>query len=132
MTFVVTFGCWDLLHVGHVAFLERAAALGDRLVVGVPSDEVVCEDKGREPVITMADRVRMLQALRCVSVAVPYFSLDFLPVLEAVRPDVLAVGDTWGTAERHLAAERWMREGRVVRLPHTSGVSTTIIRGRMR
>lgn len=130
MILVVTFGCWDLLHVGHVAVLERARALGDRLVVGVPSDEVVTEDKGRPPVILLADRLRMVAALRCVDVAVPYHLLAFVPTLEAVRPDVMAVGDTWGSECRHVAAETWMTAagGRVVRLPYTAGVSTTEIR----
>jgi glycerol-3-phosphate cytidylyltransferase len=134
MTTVLTFGVWDLLHVGHVAFLVRAAALGDRLVVGVAGDEAVRQDKGRPPVIPDLDRAKMIGALRCVESAVVYPELDFLPTLWAVKPDVLAVGSQWGGQDRHRAAEAWMNHynKRVSVIFRTSGVSTTDIVARIR
>lgn len=133
MILVYSPGCWDLLHIGHVAFLERARALGDRLVVGVASDEVIVEDKGKPPVIPLAERVRMLQALRCVDVAVPYYEFEFMVNLRMFWPDILAVGETWGTDQRHLDAEDWVlaHGRRAVRIPYTRGVSTTEIREKM-
>jgi len=127
-------GVWDLLHVGHLVFLERARALGDRLIVGVPSDEVVEEGKGRPPIIPLADRLRMLQSLKCVDAAVPYYKLEFLAHLAAFKPDVLVVGETWGRSERHLAAEKWAASNacRVVVMPYTSAESTTAIKNRIR
>ena len=125
-------GVWDLLHVGHLTILERAKALGDRLVVGVPSDDVVVEDKGQSPVIPLADRIRMLAALKCVDVAMPYYRLEFVTHLEMVRPSVLAVGGTWGNDRRHRDATEWAHQhgSRIVRLPYTEGMSTTDIKAR--
>jgi glycerol-3-phosphate cytidylyltransferase len=127
-------GVWDLLHVGHVLALARARLAGDRLVVGVPSDEVVQQDKGAPPVIPLVDRVAMLRALRCVDEAIPYYRLEFLTHLEMVRPAVLAVGETWGREKRHADAEAWcMVNGcQVVTVPYHPGESSTKIKERVR
>lgn len=126
-------GVWDLLHVGHLHILGQARDLGDRLVVGVPSDAVVEEDKGSPPVITLQDRVRMLQALRCVTLVIPYHKLEFLTHLEWVRPQVLVVGEQWGTLQRHKDAEEWMANhgGRVVMVSRYPNESTTDIKRRV-
>lgn len=128
---VMCFGVWDLLHVGHLNFLEAAARLGESLVVGVPDDRVVRADKGAEPVIDFAGRMRMVVALRCVTFAVGYYRLEFLTPLEVYCPEVLAVGEDWGRPrqDRHDEAEEFMRRrgGRVVKVPRTSGISTTDI-----
>lgn len=123
-------GVWDLLHVGHVTILRRAAALGDRLVVGCPSDEVVHQDKGRNPVVPLEQRMYMLDSLQSVDVVLPYYKLEFITHLEMLHPNILAVGETWGHAVRHLAAEAWMkhRGGRIIKLPYTQGISTTQLR----
>lgn len=134
MAVVVTFGVWDLLHVGHVRFLERARKHGPFLVVGVPTDEVVIEDKGRPPVVPFAERKAMLESCRWVDVAIRYDVLDFAAVLDRVRPHVLAVGDQWGAERRHRDAEAWIagRGGRKVVIPRTPGVSTTELVHRIR
>ena len=126
-------GCWDLFHAGHAAFLASAAALGDRLVVGVTSDEAITEDKGRPPAVTLEERTAVVRALRCVYAAWPYPRLCFREHLEALRPSVLAVGEGWGGADRHAEAEALVASwgGRTVRLPRTPGVSTTAIRERI-
>ena len=127
-------GVWDLLHIGHLAILERARALGDRLVVGVPSDRVVIEDKGEPPMIPLVDRLRLLAALGCVDLAIPYYRLEFLTHLRMIQPDVLAVGETWGDEERHREAERWVAQNgrRLVKLPYYTDESTTAIKERCR
>lgn len=127
-------GVWDLLHVGHLNFLERASLLGGELIVGVASDDVVQEDKGERPVVPACDRARMLGSLACVSRAVVYHRLEFLTHLEFYRPDVLAVGEDWGRAERHEAAERWAKDNGAVlfKLPYTEGISTTEIKNRIK
>lgn len=134
MLTVLTLGVFDLLHVGHLSYLEQAAQLGQQLIVGVPSDEVVQQDKGQPPVIPLGDRLRMLAALRIVTDVQPYYHLEFLSVLQQVRPQVLAVGGDWGHAERHREAEALCaRRGcRVVRLTRYPGESTTAIRQRIR
>ena len=127
-------GVWDLLHVGHVRILKAARKLGDRLVVGVPSDDVVELDKGAQPVITLEDRLTMLRALACVSVAIPYYRLEFLTHLHRVRPDILVVGEEWGHETRHTGAVEWCHDSgcRIVRLPRHQGCSTTQIKERCR
>lgn len=133
LTIVYIPGCWDLLHVGHLAMLERAKAMGDRLVVGVADDLVVEEDKGKEPIIGETERVRMLQALKCVDVAITYHALEFLSHLEMIHPNVMVVGSTWGNQRRHNEAELWCAENdcNFVLLPYTEGVSTSLIKGKI-
>lgn len=125
-------GVWDLLHIGHVRILERAYKVSEHgnLIVGVPSDSVVEQDKGEPPVIPQLQRLAMLEAIWCVGIARLYCTLDFLPHLNAFTPDILAVGDTWGNEERHKDAEAWcqLHKAQFTKLPYTSGVSTTLIK----
>lgn len=134
MVVVYVPGVWDLLHVGHLTMLERARGLGDRLIVGVPTDDVVFADKGAGPAIPHEDRLRMVAALKCVDLAAPYFHLGFLPHLDMFKPDVLAVGETWGGDSRHKQAEMWIKNagGRFVKLPYYRGESTSKIKERIR
>lgn len=129
MQIVYAPGCWDLLHVGHVNFLERASKFG-HLIVGVASDQCIIEDKGKPPIIPLVDRIKMLSSLRCVSMAVPYYRLEFISHLSCYKPNVLAVGVQWGTQERHVNAEKWCEENGAKKLilQYTEGVSTTRIR----
>jgi len=129
MTYVYTVGVWDLLHIGHVNILKQAAGLGDRLFVGVPSDEVVTEDKGRPPILSLPIRAGLLSSLKHVSVVIPYYKLDFLPQLEMIHPDVFVAGEFWGNQKRHRLTETWCKDNgcRFLRLPYTKGISTTDI-----
>ena len=86
-------GCFDLLHAGHVALLERAASLGDALVVGLNSDASVRRLKGpSRPVVPAADRARVLAALDCVDAVVIFEEDTPLELILAVRPGVLVKG----------------------------------------
>jgi len=123
-----------VFHVGHLTILERARALGDKLVVGVPSDEVVLQDKEKFPLTPLVSRCRVLNALQCVDVVIPYYKLEFLSHLKLIRPDVLVVGEDWGNKRRHRDAEQWMRSsnGRIVSFPRYQGISSTEIAKRLR
>jgi len=123
-------GCWDILHAGHLNILEKAKSVCDILVVGCPSDEVVIEDKGKPPIIPHDQRVRMLEALKCVDTVLLYRRLDFIREMEAVDADVLIVGSTWGKDERHQRAEAFIeqKDGKVIQFQYTDGVSTTQIK----
>lgn len=126
-------GVWDMLHVGHVAILTRAKALGSHLTVGVPDDGLVAADKGRPPICTLAERMGMLEALRCVDRVAPYGELSFLPHLDLFKPDIIAVGSTWGCEQRHRLAEKWARKNNAtfITLPYTSSISTSDIAARV-
>jgi len=94
---VFTNGCFDILHRGHVAYLEEAAALGQSLVVGVNSDASVQRlDKGQgRPVNPLDDRLAILAALGCVSLVVPFEDDTPYALIKRVRPDHLVKGGDW-------------------------------------
>lgn len=129
---VYTPGCWDLLHIGHVRFLTRAAEYGD-LYVGVAGDDTIYLDKGREPIIDVWKRMELVRALKCVEDVYLYGKLDFIPHLEKILPNILVVGEQWGKGKikqkRHKDAENWMAKtgGRVVTIPYCTETSTTDI-----
>lgn len=93
---VVTFGTFDVFHVGHLRVIERAAALGDRLVVGVSADALNLRKKGREPVFSQAERMEIVRALRVVDDVFVEESLELKrDYLLAHEADVLVMGDDW-------------------------------------
>jgi len=93
---VVTFGTFDVFHVGHLRVIERAAALGDRLVVGVSADALNLRKKGREPVFSQAERLEIVRALRVVDEVFIEESLELKrDYLLAHDAGVLVMGDDW-------------------------------------
>jgi rfaE bifunctional protein nucleotidyltransferase chain/domain len=125
---VFTNGCFDLLHPGHVDLLERARALGDRLVVGLNSDASVRRLKGEhKPYVNESDRRRMLLALRAVDEVVIFDEETPLELIRRVEPDVLVKGGDWPVDRIVGAAEVSARGGRVLSLPLLPGYSTTSV-----
>jgi len=123
---VFTNGCFDLLHTGHVRYLEAARRLGDRLVVGVNSDASVRRLKGRgRPVVPAGRRAEVLAALACVDWVVIFGETTPLALIRSLRPAVLAKGGDWtlDTIVGRMDVEGW--GGRVVRLPELPGMHTT-------
>ena len=93
---MITFGTFDVFHVGHLNLLERAASLGDTLIVGVSTDALNFSKKGRAPVFPQEERLRIVQSLRCVSEAFYEESLERKrEYLKHYKADVLAMGDDW-------------------------------------
>ena len=93
---VFTNGCFDLLHPGHIDLLERARAFGDRLVVGINSDESVRAIKGTgRPLVQEKDRAAVLCALRCVDEVIIFNEATPARLIEELRPDVLVKGGDW-------------------------------------
>lgn len=129
---VFTNGCFDIIHAGHIDLLERARALGDRLVVGVNSDASIRRLKGPErPFIHEADRVAILRALRAVDEVILFDEDTPARVIEELQPDVLVKGGDW-SVERIVGAETVRaRGGRVVSLALLPGYSTTSIARRI-
>ncbi|KGH45811.1 D-beta-D-heptose 1-phosphate adenosyltransferase [Modestobacter caceresii] len=132
-TVVATGGCFDLLHAGHVATLQAARGLGDCLVVCINSDDSVRRLKGpTRPLVTAADRARVLEALEFVDAVVVFDEDTPAEVLEQVRPDVWAKGGDYAGADLPEAAvlQRW--GGQAVVLPYLDGHSTTALVERSR
>ncbi len=93
---VFTNGCFDLLHVGHVRYLEKARALGDLLVVGLNSDSSVRGLKGEgRPVVPETERAEVLSALECVDFVTIFSGPTPAELIEELLPDVLAKGGDW-------------------------------------
>jgi D-beta-D-heptose 7-phosphate kinase/D-beta-D-heptose 1-phosphate adenosyltransferase len=125
---VFTNGCFDLLHVGHVTYLERARRHGQRLIVGLNSDRSVRILKGPDrPVILQDDRARVLAALASVDAVVIFDEPTPLTLIEQLRPDVLAKGADYSKNEIVGAKQVESWDGQVVLVPLVANRSTTSI-----
>jgi len=125
---VFTNGVFDLLHRGHVEYLEEARALGDRLVVGVNSDASVRRVKGpARPLVPETERAELLAALAAVDMVVVFEDDTPLQLITEVEPDVLAKGGDW--ALDRIVGREFVegRGGRVARVALREGTSTTAI-----
>lgn len=95
-TIVLANGCFDLIHVGHVRYLEAAKREGDVLVVAINSDESVRRTKGEgRPLVPEAERMEVLAALRCVDFVTVFGEMTADELLRALRPNVHAKGTEW-------------------------------------
>jgi rfaE bifunctional protein nucleotidyltransferase chain/domain len=129
---VFTNGCFDVLHRGHVEYLESARTLGDRLVVGLNSDESVRRLKGpRRPLNTAADRAVVLAALAAVDAVVVFEDDTPLSLIAALQPDVLVKGGDYSRASIVGAEQVEATGGEVVVIALVPGRSTTGLIERM-
>ena len=131
---VFTNGCFDILHRGHVEYLQEAAALGDRLVVAVNGDASVRrQGKGPDrPLNDESSRAKVLAALRLVDAVILFDADTPLALIKAIVPDVLVKGGDW-PVERIVGAEVVMAAGGEVRsLKLVDGFSTTALVDRIR
>jgi D-beta-D-heptose 7-phosphate kinase/D-beta-D-heptose 1-phosphate adenosyltransferase len=130
-----TNGCFDLLHIGHLAYLERVKRRADILVVAVNSDASVRGLKGAgRPVVPARERARLVAALKPVDFVTVFSGATPLKVIRVVRPDLLAKGGDW-KVDRIVGAEVVKSYGgRVAVIPYVAGHSTTrlIERGKLR
>jgi D-beta-D-heptose 7-phosphate kinase/D-beta-D-heptose 1-phosphate adenosyltransferase len=130
---VLTNGCFDLLHVGHIRTLQAARALGDVLVLALNSDASVRALKGSDrPVIPDLERAEILAALAFIDYVVIFEEGDPRRVVEALRPDVLVKGGDWSPETVIGREEVEARGGRVVVLPDIPGARTSSLIARVR
>jgi len=130
---VFTNGCFDIIHRGHVEYLEDAKALGDTLIVGLNSDASVTKLKGHNrPINKEEDRARVLLGLKSVDGVVVFKEETPLELIKMVKPDVLVKGGDW-KIENIVGYEFVLeRGGEVFSLPFRVGHSTTDIIERIR
>jgi choline-phosphate cytidylyltransferase/glycerol-3-phosphate cytidylyltransferase len=120
---IITFGTFDVFHVGHVNILERAKSEGDYLIVGVSSDQLNLSKKGRYPIYSEEDRLHILRALRCVDEVFVEESLELKgDYIKKYNADVLIMGNDW---EGKFDQFKTICE--VIYLPRTPSISTTEI-----
>lgn len=126
---VFTSGSFDLFHVGHLNILEKSANLGDELIVGVSTDELIEEYKGMKPIIPFEQRLRIVSAIGCVTKVVKQVKLTEIAQLQRENIDIVTIGDDW--KEKYLEGLDWMEKQpgkEVVYFPYTPGISTTSIK----
>ena len=129
---VFTNGVFDILHVGHVRYLQQARALGDALVVAINSDASARELKGEgRPVTNQNDRAEVLAALACVDYVSVFDELSPRSLIAELLPDVLVKGGDYSLDQIHGREEVEAAGGRVVSLPFVESVSTSAIIERM-
>jgi rfaE bifunctional protein nucleotidyltransferase chain/domain len=125
---VFTNGCFDLLHPGHVRYLARARALGDRLVVAVNTDASVAKLKGRgRPLVPLGERMEVLAALEVVDYVLSFEEETPARVIREIVPDVLVKGGDW--PKEKIVGRDTVESvgGKVLSLPFAPGYSTTTI-----
>ncbi|EMN5545782.1 TPA: pantoate--beta-alanine ligase [Enterobacter cloacae] len=120
---VITFGTYDVFHVGHINLIERASQLGDYVIVGVSSDALNFSKKNRYPVYKEEDRLKIISSLKFVNEVFLEESLELkLEYIRKYNADLLVMGDDWeGRFD-------WVKnECEVIYLPRTPSISTTEI-----
>ncbi|MRJ76388.1 glycerol-3-phosphate cytidylyltransferase [Aeromicrobium sp. SMF47] len=127
MTTVLTYGTFDLFHIGHLNLINRLAELGDRLVIGVSTDEFNA-GKGKTSVVSYEDRARIIASIKGVDLVIPETSWDQkVSDIKEHDVDVFAIGDDWRGKFDDL---KELCE--VVYLPRTDGISSTEIKQMLR
>lgn len=122
-TKVITFGTFDVFHIGHLNILERCSALADTLVVGISSDELNYKKKNRYPLYKQEDRMKIIQSLSCVHEVFIEESLEKKrDYIQFYGADVLAMGDDWKGR-----FDQFSDICEVVYFPRTPSISTTEI-----
>jgi len=122
-----TTGVFDLFHIGHLNILRRAKEHCEFLVVGVSTDELVKEYKGKSPVIPFHERIAIVDAIKYVDKVVPQENMDKFSAWETLHFDALFHGDDWKNSTMYKGYEnQFAGVGvHIVYLPHTKGTSST-------
>lgn len=121
MTRVITFGTFDILHIGHLRLLQRARGLGNHLIVGISTDALNFSKKQRKPVYSQFDRLEIIKSIKGVDEVFLEHSLEEKGnYIQKYNADILVMGSDWEGRFDH-----WSHLCKVVYLPRTEGVSTT-------
>jgi len=126
---VFTNGCFDILHAGHVEYLEKSKALGTKLIVGINSDQSVKRLKGpSRPINNQEDRKKVLQALRCVDEVIIFDEDSPYELIKKIQPDILTKGGDY-TPEK-VRSRELVKE--LIIVPFKDGYSTTNLVNRIK
>ena len=128
-----TTGVFDMFHIGHLNILKRAKEQCETLIVGVSTDQVVLDYKKHLPVIPFEQRVEIVSAIKYVDKVVPQVSMDKMQAFKQLGFNVLFHGSDWKNSDMYnKIVEEFSKVGvDVVFLPHTDGISSTMIREQM-
>jgi D-glycero-beta-D-manno-heptose 1-phosphate adenylyltransferase len=132
-TVVFTNGVFDLLHPGHIRYLQDARQLGDALIIGLNSDRSVRLNKGPDrPITPDVERAEILLALECVDAVAVFDEPTPADIIARIQPDVLVKGADWGADNIVGRDTVEARGGRVVRMELAPGYSTTDLISRVK
>jgi glycerol-3-phosphate cytidylyltransferase len=125
-----TQGVFDMFHIGHLNIINKAKEQCDYLIVGVNSDDLVRSYKNKETVINELERSEIVRNLKAVDKCVIVNTLDKLEILKELRFDAIFIGDNWNGHPRWMQTKADLAQYGidVVFLPHTEGVSSTMLR----
>ena len=126
---VYTSGTFDLFHIGHLNIIRKSRALGDYLIVGVSTDELVASYKQSKPIVPFEDRAEIIRALAGVDLVVRQEELFSQKLMSELDVDVMTIGDDW--KDKHHPGLEWARNNPKIELvffPYTTSVSTTKIK----
>ena len=125
-TVVYTSGTFDMLHINHLKMIEYARALGDILIVGVNTDELVASYKS-EPIIPFEERIALMKAIKYPDIVIPQHSLDHRDKVRKLNFDIFVVGDDW-TGKYDYLKDMGVT---VVYFPYGKGVSSSSLKDRI-
>ena len=127
---IYTAGTFDLFNVGHLEIFKKSKALGDTLIVGVSTNKLVRSYKMTSPVVSYADRVRIVESCKYVDKVTRQAKLLDIKILKKYKIDCITIGSDW--KGRYLEGIEWMKKhGEVIYLPYTKRVSSTEIKKRI-
>lgn len=125
---IMTAGCYDLFHFGHINILLEAKKLGDYLIVSVSTDELIKKYKGIEPIISYEDRVAIIKELKCVNKVVKQKKLVDINQFKKLGADLFVLGDDWKN-RYDVDGINWLRDNnKIAWVPYTNRLSTTSIK----
>lgn len=129
-----TAGTFDMFHIGHLNLIKNAKSRCDYLIVGVNSDQLVQEYKGKKAVVPLEERMEIVRALRFVDEVVRIDSLDKKISWKQKHYNILFIGDDWkGNPRWEATAEEMQQYGvETVFLPHTEGTNSTLLREKLK
>lgn len=128
LSIVFTNGCFDLLHIGHIRYLEVAKGYGDKLIVAVNSDESVRVIKGsKRPLVPEKERAELIAALSFVDCVTIFNQSTPLELIEYLCPDVLVKGSDWAQDEIVGSKTVIAHGGKVIRVPQVEGTSSSML-----
>lgn len=127
---IYTAGVFDCFHIGHLNILRKAKEFGDKLIVGVSTDELVKKYKGVSTIIPFEERVEIVKSIRYVDEVIPQYDRNKIKALDIVKFDIWIIGDDWYGNEYYMNIEKeFTKRGvKTVWLPYTKGISSTRIR----
>jgi len=130
MVNVYASGTWDMFHIGHLNFIKKSNKLGDNLIIGVSTDELVKSYKYKDPIIQYKDRYEIIKSCKYVDMVIKQNKLMDIDILKKYKIDIVTIGSDW--KNKYIEGLQWAKDNlKVVFIPYTEGISSSIIRDRL-